>query len=104
MAASDPHRLAAVDDHCMTGRESAEVRREPEHRGSNLLRAAHPADGFLIDHSGPPSGVPPENLSIIGVSMMPGQIALTLMPCAAYSSAADFVRPISPCLAATYAA
>lgn len=80
---SDADRLAAVDDHCMAGRECAEIRRKPEHRGSDLLGPAHPADGFLTDHSGPAFGVPPENLSIIGVSMMPGQTALTLTPCAA---------------------
>lgn len=47
-----------------------------------------------------PSGVPPEKRPVIGVSMMPGQIALILMPSEATSSAADLVMSMTPCLAA----
>ena len=36
-----------------------------------------------------------------GVSMKPGPTAVQLMPCAAYSFAICFVRPTTPCLAAT---
>ena len=38
-----------------------------------------------------------------GVSTQPGQIALQVMPVVAFSSATTLVRPITPCLAATYA-
>jgi len=38
---------------------------------------------------------------IIGVSIAPGQTALTRIPQLAYSSAAALVRPTTPCLAAT---
>jgi hypothetical protein len=40
----------------------------------------------------------------IGVSMVPGQIALIRIPRGAYSKAALRVRPMTPCLAAWYAA
>lgn len=40
----------------------------------------------------------------MGVSMVPGQMALTRMPRGAYSSAALLVRPITPCLEAWYEA
>ena len=36
-----------------------------------------------------------------GVSTQPGQMALTVMPLVAHSSAAALVRPTMPCLAAT---
>src|SRR5262249_41222564 len=39
-----------------------------------------------------------------GVRTHPGQIALQVMPVVAVSSATTFVRPSTPCLAATYAA
>src|SRR5713101_8258502 len=38
-----------------------------------------------------------------GVSTTPGHTSLTLIPERAYSSAAHFVRPTTPCLAAVYA-
>ena len=38
-----------------------------------------------------------------GVSTKPGQIAFTVTPVRAFSSAATFVRPTMPCFAATYA-
>src|ERR1043166_5088996 len=38
----------------------------------------------------------------IGVSMKPGGTALTVMPAGPYSSASDFVRPLTADLAATY--
>jgi hypothetical protein len=37
----------------------------------------------------------------IGVSMVPGQMALTRMPRGAYSRAALRVRPMTPCLEAS---
>jgi hypothetical protein len=40
----------------------------------------------------------------IGVSIVPGQIALMRTPCGAYSSAALLVSPMTPCLVAWYAA
>ena len=39
-------------------------------------------------------------LAGLGVRVAPGQMALAVIPCAAPSSAAARVRPISPCLAA----
>src|SRR2546426_9424855 len=40
-------------------------------------------------------------LAVIGVWITPGQTQLTRIPCCAYSSAAVFVRPTTPCLLAT---
>src|SRR5712691_2992020 len=42
--------------------------------------------------------------AVIGVAIYPGQTQLTRIPCCAYSNAAVFVRPTTPCLLATYAA
>ena len=41
--------------------------------------------------------------SAIAVSMYPGQTALTRIPSRACPLAADFVRPMTPCLLALYA-
>jgi hypothetical protein len=41
---------------------------------------------------------------IIGVSIAPGATVLTRIPNGAFSSEATFVRPITPCFAAVYAA
>src|SRR5580704_5515911 len=49
------------------------------------------------------SGAPKVRLAI-GVSITPGHTALTRILVRAFSSAAVFVRPITPCLLAVYAA
>ncbi len=43
------------------------------------------------------------NPSSIGVRVLPGQTALIRTPALMYSSAAARVRPMTPCLLATYA-
>ena len=43
------------------------------------------------------------NPSSIGVRVLPGQMQLMRIPCAAYSSALARVSPTTPCLLATYA-
>src|SRR5215831_15375707 len=40
-------------------------------------------------------------LAVIGVWIYPGQTQLTRIPCCAYSNAAVFVSPTTPCLLAT---
>src|SRR5712691_12949748 len=40
-------------------------------------------------------------LSVMGVWITPGQTQLTRIPCCAYSNAAVFVSPTTPCLLAT---
>ena len=49
------------------------------------------------------SALPVVTAAVIAVTVLPGEIAFTRMPLGASSLATDFVRPITPCLAAVYA-
>src|SRR6266571_6974880 len=60
--------------------------------------------GFDAGPGSSPWGGAPSRFRYSGVSTLPVTSALTRTPEAAHSSAAERVRPTTPCLAATYAA
>jgi hypothetical protein len=63
------HRLAAVDDHGMSGHECRPLRAQPQYRRSDFFRFAHPACRFLGNDLGSPFRGTAREASIIGVSM-----------------------------------
>src|SRR5215467_7512938 len=62
---------------------------------------AHRRIGTLATVPGPATGSS-HRLRFRSVAVQPGHSALTLTPSAAHSTASDFVREISPALAAPY--
>jgi hypothetical protein len=73
-------------------------RSEQSHRTAEAIFSARPICGSLPRRRRcqAPCSVPPLKRSIVGVSMMPGQIASIRMPEPAYSRPADLVVPITP--------
>src|SRR5947209_8330068 len=75
---------------------------QPEHGRRDLLGPPRPADGTCFAVSAYTRSSPLNTSRPTCVSIRPGLIAFTRMPCFTYSSAAVRVRPTTPCLDAMY--
>ena len=92
--------VAAVDGQGDAYDEGRGGAAEPEHGSGHLLGGAEPIDG-LVGFASARSRSPESIMRVtIGVSMVPGQMALMRTPRGAYSTAALRVRPMTPCLEA----
>ena len=89
------HREAAVDRKRHTKHEAPAGAAEPEHGRGHLVRSTE----SLIPHELLHGVGPLWSISATtGVSIVPGHTAMMRTALEAYSSAALFVRPITPCL------
>jgi len=93
-------RIAAVDGQGDAVYEAGAGAAQPQHGGGDLLAASEAADRRPASASATVSSPLAIMSASIGVSIVPGQTALTRMPRGAYSSAALLVRPRTPCLVA----
>jgi hypothetical protein len=92
-------RVAAIHSECVTNHEACARAAKPKNGGGDLLGPAKSSDWLLFQDVFHGVWFPWPNISAtMGVSMAPGQTALMRMPLEAYSSAALFVSPSTPCL------
>jgi hypothetical protein len=90
--------VAAIHSECVTDHEACARTAKPKHSGGDLLRPTK-STNRLVSHDVFHGVRFLANMSAtIGVSIVPGQTALMRIPLEAYSSAALFVSPITPCL------
>src|SRR6516164_11308646 len=74
------------------------------------MTASAISSGLFNSHSGTTDNIAASaagwaamNRASVGVRTYPGATAFTRIPCVAYCRAADLVRPVTPCLDATFA-
>src|SRR5437879_10578796 len=92
--------ISAVHEQCVTDHITCAGAAEPQHGRGNLLWLGNATDWFILQKLGQDLGITAGRDSAIGVLIVPGQTALMRIFLVAYSMAAVFVRPITPCLAA----
>src|SRR6185369_5672114 len=92
--------VTAVDGERVPYHEACTGARKPQDGGGNLLRAAKSTDGLFFRDLFHGFGFLAIISATIGVSIAPGHTALMRIPREAYSRAALFVSPITPCLVA----
>jgi hypothetical protein len=96
------HHIAPIDRDRLARDVARSIAAQEKSRVSNLFGTAFMLHGDKVFEHGLERLTLTLGLilSLIGVRIRPGQTSLTRMPRVAYSSAALFVKPMTPCFAA----